>query len=115
MSKLCSVDDAKARLRYDGSGSDFIIEASIKGASAAILNYVSPADPDWLDSYGEPAAEDSDGVATGIPEDVVTACVVFTGILLRDPDAKESDSWEHGFLPRQVLCLLTPYRLPTLA
>lgn len=111
---LVSVAEAKSRLAYDDSAHDFNVEAAIKGASAAVLNYCRPADPDWLDTSGDPL-EDSDGVAIDIPDDVVTATLMLAGIFLRDPSGKDMTGWEHGFLPVPVLSILTFYRLPTLA
>lgn len=119
MTRLVSLAETKMRLRLDDTDSngrpdDSDIELFIAGASRAVLNYIASSDPSFLDSYGEPV-EDSAGEAINIPDDIKNATLFLVGILMRDRDGQNVGNWEHGFLPAPVLCLLYPYRMPTLA
>lgn len=112
---LVTVDEAKRHLRIDDdSGSDDSdIEMKIYAASRAVLNYISQSDPDFLDSFGEPF-EDSSG-SVDIPFDVKAATLLLLGDLYKERDAVNTAEWEHGYLPKSVLSLLYPYRMPSLA
>ncbi len=111
-----SVDQAKQRIRFDayaGSSEDLELELFIKGASREILAYISPSNPDFLDSSGEPALEDSNGISI-VPEDVQDATLLYVAIKYRNRDDDGDVEQEHGFMPRSVLSTLYQYRVPTL-
>jgi hypothetical protein len=110
---LVGLIQTKASLRIDDDAQDPHLEFLIKAASARVLHHID-ADQDFLDTNGDPE-EDTDGVATDIPEDVQVAVIYLVGVFLRDPDGENSAKWEQGFLPPAVTSILYPYRTPTLA
>ena len=97
---LVTLDEAKARLRIDGTAMDADIELAVAGASAAVLRYLKR----------EPY---TDGDA--VPADVKNAVMLLAGTFVRDPDGAEAQQWQQGYLPNAVTALLYPLRDPTAA
>jgi len=104
MAKLASLADAKSILRYDGSGQDAIIETALDAASSHILGYLG-VDEDEFDN-------DSSDPGFVVPHRVEMACIMYAGIMLRDPSGAESEQYEHGYLPRVVMNLVYQFRSP---
>lgn len=119
MSMLITLAQAKEHLRIidlgtGGNPDDNDLILKIEGASESVLDYVRSSDPDWLDTAGDPIL-DTNGDPVGIPANVKSATLLMLGYLYREREGDNTVEFEHGFLPRAVLSMLYPYRLPTLA
>lgn len=114
MTMLVSLEQARAHLRADTTDGNLDLELKIKGASAAVLRYISNGADSFTDSAGD-VFEDSNGVALDIPEDVQSATLFLIGYLDRNRDGDEDKAFERGYLPAPVTALLYPYRDPSLA
>lgn len=119
MAMLVSLAQAKMHLRIVDDGTagnpddpDLILK--IESASQSVLDYVRSSDPTWLDTFGEPVL-DTSGEPVGIPANVKGATLLLVGYLYREREGDNTTEIDHGFLPRAVLSMLYPYRLPTLA
>lgn len=112
MVMLVGLNEAKAQLQVDHSDQDAHITFLIHAASGAVLNYLK-RDLTDLDSDGE-LETDSEGVIEMEPE-VRMATLFLIGELFRNRDDATSPGWEHGYLPKVVIGLLTPLRDPSLA
>jgi hypothetical protein len=106
MVMLVEVEEVKTRIRFDNDAEDADIELAIKSASAAVLNYLKVPHTSYDDSFGVP---------TGVPYEVVQAVITLVGIWKRDPAGVEMKDWEMGYLPRPVMAILYPLRDPALA
>lgn len=112
---LVTLAQAKAHLRVDTDYEDADLALKIEGASVSVWEYIKDGvDGVWLDSAGLPI-EDSAGYVAGVPQNIVNATLILLGDLYKERDGANTSEWDHGFLPRVVLSLLYPYRLPTLA
>lgn len=117
MTMLVSLAQAKIHLRIDGpdpSPEDADLTLKIEAASGAVLNYIRSSVPSFLDSSGDPLL-DSAGDPIGIPYEVKAATLLLLGDLYKERDAINAAEWEHGFLPKSVLSMLYPYRMPSMA
>lgn len=106
---LVTVDEAIEHLRLDPLGEDETnpdLELKIGAASLAIIKYLGEG-ADFIDDEGEYAPED-------VPEDIKAACLLLTGYLYRLRDEDRDNEFARGYLPRPVMSLLYPYRIPTL-
>lgn len=117
MVMLVTLEQAKQHLRIqdldsDGHPDDPDLTLKVKAASRAALNYCGLY-ANFLDSNGD-VPIDSNGDAV-VPDDVRAATLLLVGDLYREREGVNASEWEHGFLPRTVVSLLYPYRLPTLA
>lgn len=109
---LVTLDEAKLRLRVDGTAQDSDIELMIGGASTAVLRHLGDAANEFLlDVNGDPIPEDQ----IVVPDDVKNATLYLVGAMLRDPDGAEVKDWDMGYLPRPVTALLVSRRKPSLA
>lgn len=112
---LVSLDQARAHVRSDTTADDADLTGKIAGASAAVLTYLKT--PAWADSSGL-VPVDSSGVAFDVPDDVQMATLLLIGEFYRNRDADQNgpvdESYGFGFLPRPVVALLFPYRVPTI-
>jgi hypothetical protein len=98
---LCTVEQARARLRLDDDFNTVDIDLAIAGASEAVMAYLKRAE-NYTDV--DPA-----------PPQVVNAVLVLTGTFLRDPDGVEAnDKWEQGYLPHAITAILYPLRDPAM-
>lgn len=115
---LITLQDARAQIRMDQTYDDAYIEASVRAASAAIVTYLK--DPSFADSSGL-IPVDSAGVAIDVPEDIQWACRLLVGEFYRNRDGEQqgtiggaaSFDQGYGYLPRPVVALLYPHRVPT--
>lgn len=117
MTMLVSLQEASDHLRRDTTDDDADLELKIKAASAAIITYLKT--PSFADSSGE-VPEDSNGVGIDIPDDVKIATLLLVGEFYRNRDGDQNGAvdqqfYGYGYLPRPVVALLYPYRVPTLA
>lgn len=101
---LATVQEAKDVLRYDGNDQDPILELALKSATSHILGYLGVPE-EVFDDGGLLADPDFH-----VPYRVRMACIVYAGILLRDPTGVQSEEYEHGYMPRVVMNLLYQYR-----
>lgn len=109
---LVTLDEAKLRLRVDGTALDSDIELMIGGASATVLRHLdAAANAFLLDDNGDPIPEED----VVVPDDVKNATLYLVGVMLRDPDGAEGKDWDMGYLPRPVTSLLMSWRKPPLA
>lgn len=115
MKRLVSLADAKLHLRADSSThEDSDIALKIGAASLAVLRYIGDSADAFLDSDGE-VPVDSAGDPVGVPEDVQAATLILLGDLYRNRDGESKAEYEFGVLPRVVVSILYPYRLPSMA
>jgi hypothetical protein len=117
MTALVTLDEARARLRFDsgdsnGAPDDGDLQIMINSASRSVLKYIASGDPDFLDSNGE-VIENSNG-PVDVPDDVRDAVLLWVAIKYRNRDEDGSIDQDFGFPPKQVVSILYPYRLPTL-
>lgn len=98
---IATLAQTKEMLRYDGSDHDANITLAIKAASASIMRYVNYPKDDWEDSNFVP------------PDDVVVACIMYAGLILRNPSHAAGEDWQPGYMPSYVRNLCYPYRFPT--
>jgi hypothetical protein len=112
MTMLVSIQQASDHLRRDTDADDADLTLKIKGASAAVMRYIGDHNL-FTDSAGD-VAEDSNGVAIDVPEDVQAATLLLIGDFYSNRAAGDfvTVDW---FLPPFVMALLYPYRDPTLA
>jgi len=102
MFSLADLSRAKSFLRYDGPDNDPILKTALSAASAHILDYLDVSPADIEDDESEPDF--------AIPANIEMACIVYAGILLRDPTGAESEEYSHGYMPRGVMNLVYKYR-----
>ncbi len=101
MVKLAPLAETKQLLNIIESDFDAKIEKLIDMCSAVILRYLK-ADP-------------SDATGLENDEDVKVACIIFVGILLREPDGDAEALFDrHYTLPTMVQSLLMERRPPTI-
>jgi len=100
--RLADLTTAKDFLRYDGPDNDPILETALDAASAHILDY--------LDVPIDEIEADQQDPDFAIPANIEMACIVYAGILLRDPTGAESEEYSHGYMPRVVMNLVYKYR-----
>jgi gp6-like head-tail connector protein len=105
MVMLVEVEEVKGRIRFDHDEEDADIELAINSASAAVLNYLKVPHDNYDDSFG---------VVTDVPFEVVQAVITLVSIWKRDPAGVEMKDWEMGYLPRPVMAILYPLRDPAL-
>jgi hypothetical protein len=109
---LVTIDEAKLRLRFDGTALDTDIQLMIGGASATVLRHLdNAANAFLLDGDGVPIPEN----AVVVPDDVKNATLYLVGVMLRDPDGADGKDWDMGYLPRPVTALLMSWRKPPIA
>lgn len=107
MVMLADVDETKAFLRYDDGDpdQDLIIAQAIMDISEAILLYLKVPSAFFDESDFEDSGYD-------IPGAVRRACMIWVGIILRDPSGVESQDLDVGMPPRVVANLLHQLRDP---
>lgn len=106
MIKLVTLDAMKEHLQMDHDLDDDDIERKIGQASDLVLQYLDGALPDIVDSNGEL-------VDDAVPETVRAATTILTQMLYKG-ELSQTDL-EHGYLPKPVMNLLYPVRLPAMA
>ena len=125
MTRLVTLEEAKAHLRVDHDLDDLDITLKIEAASAAVLAYIEDAQYLFLDTGGEPIEFDTTDTSTELEQSALRArslCQQATLLVLgefyrnREPAATDvvPDRFGYGYLPRAVVALLAPLRTPTL-
>jgi hypothetical protein len=111
---LITLQFARDQIRSDTTDDDAYLTRKIKSASAAVMTYLksSAFTAAFTDSAGD-VIEDSSGTAIGIPDDVQDATAVLTAYMYKQRDQDKDKEFENGDLPRPVVALLRPYRVPT--
>lgn len=108
--ELVNLDQAKAHLRVDHDEDDDDIQQKIEAASAAVVTYLKSGADSFVDTSGEVIAD--------VPQDVQFATLLLVGHFYKNREAQADDPvpvFGYGYLPRGVMALLYPYRIPTLA
>lgn len=117
MHPLVTLEEASAHLRRDTNDDDHDLELKVHAASAAIRNYLKDTCPYQTetdtageviilyDSHGEPL----------VRNEVRAATLLMVGILYRDRDGQDNEIWEKGYLPKPIIAILYPLRIPTVA
>lgn len=113
MAMLVSLQQAKDHLRVDNSAEDNDLTLKIHAASAAVLNYIRNGADVFTDSSGEPVLDSNDS-PIGIPYEVQAATLLMIGYLWRMRDNNEDGEFDMGYLPKPVMALLYPHRVPSL-
>lgn len=113
MVMLVSLQQARDHLRSDATDDDSDLTLKIHAASAAVLNYIRNGADIFTDSSGEPIL-DSNGAPIGIPYEVQAATLLMIGYLYKDRDSDPDKAYEYGYLPKPVMSLLYPHRVPSL-
>jgi hypothetical protein len=118
MVMLVSLAQASQHLRRDTDADDADLTLKIQAASRAVLNYISPMIPGFIDSNGD-FEEDSAGEVLGVPDDIKAATLLLIGEFYMNREPKAADSvpaeYGYGYMSRAVVALLYHYRKPTLA
>lgn len=113
---LVSLQRASDHVRRDTTDDDNDLEGIVRAASAACVTYLKA--PSFADSNGS-IPQDSNGIALDVPEDVAFACLLLVGEWYRnrgaDQDGAIDASFGYGYLPRPVVALLYPFRIPTVS
>jgi hypothetical protein len=109
---LITLEQARQQIRMDQNYDDAYIEASVRAASAAIIVYLKA--PSFADSSGL-IPTDSAGIALDVPDDIAWACRLLVGEFYRNRDGQQEGEIDglYGMLPRPVVALLYPHRVPT--
>jgi len=110
MVMLVSLQKASDHLRRDTSDDDNDLILKIHAASAAVINYLKDG-ATFLDSAGE-IEVDTNGDAVNVPFEVQAATLLMIGFLYKDRDENADGAYEMGYLPRPVMALLYPLRVP---
>ncbi|KRD71443.1 head-tail connector protein [Lysobacter sp. Root96] len=118
---LVSLETARSHCRIDeedssgGSPHDPMLSAYIRAASEAVLTYLT--EPAFVDSSGE-VPTDSSGEPI-VPADVQQATLLLVGEFFNSREAQQEGAIDaqfgYGYLPRPVIALLFPYRVPVIA
>lgn len=107
---LVSLELAKKHLRLasDFTADDDLIGIYIVQATAAVVDYVTRDDDDWI-------AEIEAWTDETVPAAVQAAILLHVAELYRFRGDEEGPTREVGFVSPQMRALLTPYRDPTVA
>lgn len=115
MLMLVSPEIVKARLKIDNDVDDGNLEFVIAAASKSIITYIGDNVARISDSAGDILTDTSE-VAIDIPEDLQMAVCMLVGIWVRDPDGKNMDQWQQGYLPFAVTSFIyTEWHEPSMS
>lgn len=122
MIALVTLAQARAHLSMDHTADDTYIQGLIYAASQAVLNYVGEEGSlGWSDTSGafpDSSSSDSSGSLGNVPEDVRFATLLLIGDFYANREPTPTDpvdpQFGYAYLPRAVVALLWPYRLPGL-
>lgn len=109
MIPLVTVDQIKARLKFDHDADDDDLAQLALACSKLVLNYLKVSS-DFYESSNSTESEPGT-----VPDEVQAATIYLVGVLLRDPSGSEMDKWKLGYLPMPVIAMLYPLRDPALA
>lgn len=114
MNDLVTLAQAVAHLRCESD--DPSVPLLLSAASEAVLQYIG--DPTFVDTAGF-VPVDSAGDPVGVPAQVKAATLLLLGDLYEHRKPEPTDpvpaEFGYGYLPRAVVALLYPFRLPSLA
>lgn len=122
---LVTLAEARQHLSMDHTLDDNYIQGLIYAASQAVLNYVGEEGAlGWSDTGGAfpsgttATTGDSAGPLGLVPEDVRHAVLLLIGDFYANREPTPTDpvdpQYGYAYLPRAVVALLWPYRLPGL-
>ncbi|MNQ38821.1 Phage gp6-like head-tail connector protein [compost metagenome] len=120
--KYVTLERGKQHLNMDHDLDDVLITAYIGAASSAVKNYLKSAsayeverdsnDDPILDSSGDPTyVLDSSGDKV-VKYEVQAATLLQLGFLYKDRDENADGAYDMGYLPKPVMALLYPLRMP---
>jgi hypothetical protein len=122
MTMLVTLDEAKLHLRVDHDADDDDITLKIEAASAAVLAYVEDSQYLFLDTGGDEIDlfdTSTDQAAHRAKHLCRQATLLMVGEFYRNREPAATDvvpeRFGYGYLPRAVVALLTPLRVPTIA
>jgi len=122
MTMLVTLDEAKLHLRVDHDADDDDITLKIEAASAAVLAYVDDSQYLFLDTGGDEIDlfdTSTDQAAHRAKHLCRQATLLMVGEFYRNREPAATDvvpeRFGYGYLPRAVVALLTPLRVPTIA
>lgn len=113
---LISLDQASRYCRRDTTFDDAELTVLVQAASQRIAQHLlSGYSVDFMDSDGEPVAEDSDGVTQDVDAVVQAATLYLTAWMYRHRDEDEAGAFGEGHLPAPVRALLGMLRDPVMS
>lgn len=111
---LVTLQQARDHIRSDASADDNDLTLKIKAASRAVVTYLKA--PSFADSSGQ-VPVDTAGIAIDVPEDIQIATLLLIGTFYKEREGAQEGAIDaqfgYGYLPRPVIALLYPYRVPT--
>lgn len=109
MTMLVTLDQVKARLRFDTDAEDDDLTLMIEQASALVLNYLKTPDLTKF-AVGSPPA-----VPASVTDAVSLAAIVLVGYLSKNRDCDPDKDWMPGYLPAPVMNCVYQLRDPACA
>jgi hypothetical protein len=110
--ELVTLDEAKNHLRVMHTEEDVNILLMIHAASSAVLNYLKENVSDW-DGTLIPGSSSSSNNPASLPSEVKMAVLYLIGVFYRDRDGDFLKDHDINYLPRTVVNILYPLRMPT--
>ena len=123
MVMFVSISQASDHLRRDNNADDCDLDLKIKAASKSVYNYLGAtrvAELVDFDSDGE-VAKDEYNNPIGVPEEIQSATLIILSMLYNDREGNDFSNGKSSprtgeiILPRIVLFLLDPLKLPVIA
>lgn len=108
--KLVSLEAVKSHLNVDHDEDDTLIESYIDSASASVLLYLDGAIEFETNTAGDELLPDANGEPDA-PFNVRAATLLLVQALY---DGEDPANWDQNYLPRPVVSLLYPNRVPAL-
>jgi hypothetical protein len=122
MTRLATLDQAKAHCEVVDDTQDDKILLYVEAASATVLAYIGDSQYLFLDTGGDELdLEDTSNDQTGLRAKHLArqATLLMVGEFFRSREPAATDAMDarfgYGYLPRSVVALLSPLRMPTLA
>jgi hypothetical protein len=114
---LVTLAQARAQLRSTTTADDTDLKMKISAASRAVVHYLDGGGRTFLNSSGQPDT-DSAGKPLDVPEDVQLATLMLVAEYYKNREATQDGAVDpqfgYGYLPRPVVALLYPLRLPVI-
>lgn len=126
MTQLVTLEQAKAQLNLDHALDDNTVALMIEGASAAVLAYLGDVQYLFVDTGGELIEFDTTDTGTQPEQEALRALhlagqatLVLVADWYKNREGQNGQlveaQWGYGYLPRPVVALLYPLRIPTIA
>lgn len=109
MTTIITLDQVKARLRFDSDIEDDDLTLMIEQATALVLNYLKTPDLSKFETGSPPSIPDA------VTNAVSLATILLVGYLSRNRDCDPDKDWTPGYLPIPVMNCLYPLRDPAFA